>query len=221
MLFKHCSLPEYWCWPSPSLYDHSALIFWGLVPREKYTTSQNSNNLRLVSWTWMNVLWVMLVPGAVQPFIFDTLSSISATVMVIRACSEMLLWSTLRSISHWALLLCGASISHMLFQYFCLQSWWGCSHTVPLTLRVEKDIYNFLPAPTVFIIHWGWIHIFDGTHFAKSNKEKYASNHMLATLPEFCVSSWSWTWDLSPVANVLATTQGSQLGEEMIKKWLY
>lgn len=57
--------------------------------------------------------------GAVQLIIFDTLSSISATVMVIRACSEMLLWSTLRStlaIEHccYALLpspICSSSIS--------------------------------------------------------------------------------------------------------------
>ncbi len=27
-LFKHHSLPEYCCWPCPSLYDYSVTIFW-------------------------------------------------------------------------------------------------------------------------------------------------------------------------------------------------
>ncbi len=31
-LFKRHSLPEYCCWPSPSLYDYSVPIFWWLIP---------------------------------------------------------------------------------------------------------------------------------------------------------------------------------------------
>ncbi len=31
-LFKHHSLPEYCCWPYPSLYDSSVPIFWWLLP---------------------------------------------------------------------------------------------------------------------------------------------------------------------------------------------
>ncbi len=48
--FEHHSLPEYCCWPCPSLYDHS-------VPSSDATSSmsQSSNHLRLVSWTWQ---WV-------------------------------------------------------------------------------------------------------------------------------------------------------------------
>ncbi len=30
--FKHHSLPEYYCWPCPSLYDYSVHIFWCLIP---------------------------------------------------------------------------------------------------------------------------------------------------------------------------------------------
>ncbi len=30
--FKHQSLPEYCCWPCPSLYDYSERIFWWLLP---------------------------------------------------------------------------------------------------------------------------------------------------------------------------------------------
>ncbi len=30
--FKRHSLPEYYCWPCPSLYDYSVLIFWWLLP---------------------------------------------------------------------------------------------------------------------------------------------------------------------------------------------
>ncbi len=43
ILCKHHSLPEYCCWPYPSLYDYSAPM------------SQSSNHLRLVSWTWQCV----------------------------------------------------------------------------------------------------------------------------------------------------------------------
>ncbi len=31
-LFKRHSLPEYCCWPCPSLYDYSVPIFWCLLP---------------------------------------------------------------------------------------------------------------------------------------------------------------------------------------------
>ncbi len=31
-LFKRHSLPEYCCWPCPSLYDYSVIIFWWLLP---------------------------------------------------------------------------------------------------------------------------------------------------------------------------------------------
>ncbi len=31
-LFERHSLPEYCCWPCPSLYDYSVPIFWWLVP---------------------------------------------------------------------------------------------------------------------------------------------------------------------------------------------
>ncbi len=44
--FKRHSLPEYCCWPCPSLYDYSVPC----VP-----VSQSSNHLRLVSWTWQLV----------------------------------------------------------------------------------------------------------------------------------------------------------------------
>uniref|UniRef100_A0A3P9DR07 IRG-type G domain-containing protein n=1 Tax=Maylandia zebra TaxID=106582 RepID=A0A3P9DR07_9CICH len=57
-------------------------------------------------------------PGAVQLFILETLSWISATVMVTGPCSGRLLWSALRSTSHCALPLWVASFSHMLFQYY-------------------------------------------------------------------------------------------------------
>ncbi len=30
--FKHHSLPDYCCWPCPSLYDYSVPIFWWLLP---------------------------------------------------------------------------------------------------------------------------------------------------------------------------------------------
>ncbi len=50
-LFKHHSLPEYCCWPCPSLYDYSVPIFFSRIMH--HVTS--SNQLRLVSWTWQ---WV-------------------------------------------------------------------------------------------------------------------------------------------------------------------
>ncbi len=52
--FKRHSLPEYYCWPCPSLYDYSVLIFWCTSSRIMHM-SQSSNHLRLVSWTWQ---WV-------------------------------------------------------------------------------------------------------------------------------------------------------------------
>ncbi len=53
--FKRHSLPEYCCWPCPSLYDNSVLIFQWLLPAGYCTMSRSSNYLRLVSWTWQ---WV-------------------------------------------------------------------------------------------------------------------------------------------------------------------
>ncbi len=53
-LFKHHNLPEYCCWPCPSLYDYSVLFFWCTSSRIMHM-SQSSNHLRLVSWTWQ---WV-------------------------------------------------------------------------------------------------------------------------------------------------------------------
>ncbi len=48
------SLPEYCCWPCPSLYDYSVPIFWCYF-QQNNAPSQSSNHLRLVSWTWQ---WV-------------------------------------------------------------------------------------------------------------------------------------------------------------------
>ncbi len=52
--FKRHSLPEYCCWPCPSLYDYSVPIFWCYF-QQNNAPSQSSNHLRLVSWTWQ---WV-------------------------------------------------------------------------------------------------------------------------------------------------------------------
>ncbi len=54
-LFKRHSLPEYFCWPCPSLYDYSVSIFWWLLPAGLCTMSESSNHVRLVYWTWQ---WV-------------------------------------------------------------------------------------------------------------------------------------------------------------------
>lgn len=47
LLLKCHSLSQYYCWPHPSIYDHSVPTFW-----LKHTISQSSNELKLVSWTW-------------------------------------------------------------------------------------------------------------------------------------------------------------------------
>ncbi len=49
--FKHHSLPEYCCWPCPSLYDYSVPIFWCYFQQHN-APSQSSNHPRLVSWTY-------------------------------------------------------------------------------------------------------------------------------------------------------------------------
>ncbi len=54
-LFKRHSLPEYCCWPCPSLYDYSVPIFWCYFQQDNAPCHQSSNHLRLVSWTWQ---WV-------------------------------------------------------------------------------------------------------------------------------------------------------------------
>lgn len=120
----------------------------------------------------MNVLWVMLGPGSVQPFIFDTLSSISATVMVISLFRDVVvIYSQIHQPLGIVVMRC-FHLPYALSVFLCLQSWWGCSHTGPLPLRVEKDIYNFLPPPTLFIIHCRWIHIFDLAHILPNQIRK-------------------------------------------------
>ncbi len=47
--FKCHSLPEYCCWPCPSLYDYSVPIFWWLFPAG-CIMYKSSNHLRLVYW---------------------------------------------------------------------------------------------------------------------------------------------------------------------------
>ncbi len=53
-LFKRHSLPEYYCWPCPSLYDYSVPSSDGYFQQDN-APSQSSNHLRLDSWTWQ---WV-------------------------------------------------------------------------------------------------------------------------------------------------------------------
>ncbi len=48
------NLPEYCCWPCPSLYDYSVPSSDGYFQQDN-ALSQSSNNLRLDSWTWQ---WV-------------------------------------------------------------------------------------------------------------------------------------------------------------------
>ncbi len=51
-LFICHSLPEYYFWPCPPLYDYSVPIFWWLLPDRIMHMSQRSSHLRLVYWTW-------------------------------------------------------------------------------------------------------------------------------------------------------------------------
>ncbi len=80
-------------------------------------------------------------PGAVQLFIPDILSQMSAIMMVTGSCSMRLLWSALRSTSHQALVLCDASFSRF---SSAIQSQPGriCSCAITLPLRVYFEWFS-------------------------------------------------------------------------------